>query len=180
MTRAQCYPQRCINPLSHRRVSQKIFVLPQDAPCAPFQTKNYASRTVRTAHPTLLLQHPPPKRGCFLSSPGVNPRFTGRQHATRDIQAHFCVHAEILCNSKVNQLIEEYYPAFEAQWSAEGRVLPGYVRQEFDEYLKCGRLEHGFLRVQVESMSTDSRVRTSTVAALPSSRSRQGMATQRN
>jgi len=80
----------------------------------------------------------------------------------------------------LNQLIEEYYPAFEAQWSAEGRVLPGYVRQEFDEYLKCGRLEHGFLRVQVESMSTDSRVRTSTVAALPPSRSRQGMATQRN
>jgi hypothetical protein len=47
------------------------------------------------------------------------------------------------------QLIEEYYPAFEAQWAAEGRVLPDYVRQEFDEYLKCGRLEHGFLRVNV-------------------------------
>jgi len=46
------------------------------------------------------------------------------------------------------QLVEEYYPAFEAQWAAEGRVLPDYVRQEFDEYLKCGRLEHGFLRVQ--------------------------------
>ena len=48
----------------------------------------------------------------------------------------------------LNQLIEEYYPAFEAQWAAEGRMLPGYVRQEFDEYLKCGRLEHGFLRVR--------------------------------
>ena len=47
----------------------------------------------------------------------------------------------------LNQLIEKYYPAFEAQWAAEGRVLPCYVRQEFDEYLKCGRLEHGFLRV---------------------------------
>ena len=49
------------------------------------------------------------------------------------------------------QLVEEYYPAFEAQWAAEGRVLPDYVRQEFDEYLKCGRLEHGFLRVQCET-----------------------------
>jgi len=39
------------------------------------------------------------------------------------------------------QLVEEYYPAFEAQWAAAGRVLPDYVRQEFDEYLKCGRLE---------------------------------------
>jgi len=46
------------------------------------------------------------------------------------------------------QLVEEYYPVFEAQWAAEGRVLPDYVRQEFDEYLKCGCLEHGFLRVQ--------------------------------
>jgi len=46
------------------------------------------------------------------------------------------------------QLIEEYYPAFEEQWAAEGRVLPDYVRQEFDAYLKCGRLEHGFLLVQ--------------------------------
>jgi len=41
------------------------------------------------------------------------------------------------------QLIEEYYPAFETQWTAEDRVLPDYVSQEFDEYLKCGRLEHG-------------------------------------
>ena len=49
------------------------------------------------------------------------------------------------------QLIDEYYPAFEAQWAAEGRALPGYVRQEFDEYLKCGCLEHGFLRVQCET-----------------------------
>ena len=49
------------------------------------------------------------------------------------------------------QLIEEYYPAFEAQWAFEGRVLPDYVRQEFEAYLKCGRLEHGFLRVQCET-----------------------------
>ena len=49
------------------------------------------------------------------------------------------------------QLVEEYYPAFEAQWAAEGRVLPAYVRQEFDEYLKCGRLEYGFLRVQCDT-----------------------------
>jgi hypothetical protein len=41
------------------------------------------------------------------------------------------------------QLVEEYYPAFEVQWAVEGRVLPGYVRQEFDEYLKCGRLVQG-------------------------------------
>ena len=44
------------------------------------------------------------------------------------------------------QLVEEYYPAFEAHLVAQGRDLPGYVRQECDVYLKCGRLEHGFLR----------------------------------
>ena len=49
------------------------------------------------------------------------------------------------------QLVEQYYPAFESQWVSEGRVLPDYVRQEFEAYLKCGRLEHGFLRVQCET-----------------------------
>ena len=49
------------------------------------------------------------------------------------------------------QLVEEYYPAFEAQWAAEGKVLPDYVRREFEDYLKCGRLEHGFLRVRCGS-----------------------------
>ncbi len=49
------------------------------------------------------------------------------------------------------RLIEQYYPDFEMQWASEGRVLPDYVRREFDEYLKCGRLEHGFLRVQCAS-----------------------------
>ncbi|MBO6659069.1 MAG: transposase zinc-binding domain-containing protein, partial [Pseudomonadales bacterium] len=33
----------------------------------------------------------------------------------------------------------------------QGRHLPGYVVREFEDYLKCGRLEHGFLRVCCES-----------------------------
>jgi len=41
------------------------------------------------------------------------------------------------------QLVEEYSPVFETQWAAEGRVLPDTVRREFEEYLKCGCLEHG-------------------------------------
>ncbi len=41
------------------------------------------------------------------------------------------------------QLVDRYYPAFEAQLAVEDRVLPNYVRREFDEYLKFGRLEHG-------------------------------------
>jgi hypothetical protein len=44
------------------------------------------------------------------------------------------------------QLVEQYYPAFVAQLVAQGTELPEYVRREFEDYLKCGRLEHGFLR----------------------------------
>jgi hypothetical protein len=29
--------------------------------------------------------------------------------------------------------LEQYYPAFEAQWAAEGKVLPGYVQREFED-----------------------------------------------
>ena len=46
------------------------------------------------------------------------------------------------------RLVEEYYPAFEAQWAAEGKAFPGYVRREFEDYLQCGQLESGFLRVR--------------------------------
>ena len=49
------------------------------------------------------------------------------------------------------QLVSKYYPAFRQQLAEEGRVLPGYVQREFEDYLKCGRLEHGFLRVRCES-----------------------------
>ena len=49
------------------------------------------------------------------------------------------------------QLVEEYYPSFKAYLTARGETLPGYVDQAFDAYLKCGRLEHGFLRVRCSS-----------------------------
>jgi hypothetical protein len=32
--------------------------------------------------------------------------------------------------------------------AAQGKSLPMHVQKEFSEYLKCGRLEHGLLRVQ--------------------------------
>ncbi len=48
-------------------------------------------------------------------------------------------------------LVEQYYPAFLAHLKAEGRTLPDYVQREFTDFLKCGQLEHGFLRVRCES-----------------------------
>lgn len=49
------------------------------------------------------------------------------------------------------QLVQEHYPAFQEHQAAEGRSLPDYVQQEFADFLQCGRLEHGFLRVRCES-----------------------------
>ena len=49
------------------------------------------------------------------------------------------------------QIVDEYYPAFAALMAEQGKELPGYVQREFEEFLKCGRLEHGFLRLRCES-----------------------------
>ena len=46
------------------------------------------------------------------------------------------------------QLVEQYYPAFVAHLAGRERTLPVHVQREFEAYLKCGRLEHGFLRVR--------------------------------
>jgi hypothetical protein len=46
------------------------------------------------------------------------------------------------------QVIDDKYPDFVAWFEVQGRTLPRFVRQEFEDYLKCGRLEHGFLRVR--------------------------------
>lgn len=49
------------------------------------------------------------------------------------------------------RIVEAYYPTFAAHLAEQGRELPGYVQREFEDYLKCGRLEHGFLRVRCEN-----------------------------
>ena len=49
------------------------------------------------------------------------------------------------------QIVHEYWPEFQAELASQDKYLPAYVTQEFEEYLKCGRLEHGFLRVRCET-----------------------------
>jgi hypothetical protein len=46
-------------------------------------------------------------------------------------------------------IIERHYPAFRDVMAMQGKALPLHVQQEFAEYLKCGRLEHGFLQNSV-------------------------------
>lgn len=50
-------------------------------------------------------------------------------------------------------IVETYYPQFLARLEAEGGSLPAFVKHEFDDYPKCGRLEHGFLRVERDACS---------------------------
>ncbi len=49
------------------------------------------------------------------------------------------------------QIVKRFYPEFRDVMAAQSKSLPAHVQQEFEEYLKCGRLEHGFLRVQCTS-----------------------------
>lgn len=55
-------------------------------------------------------------------------------------------------------LVAEHYWRFRDRRAAEGRPLPAYVEEEFEAYLKCGRLEEGFLRVRCESCQAEKLV----------------------
>jgi len=48
------------------------------------------------------------------------------------------------------RLLMSIIQKFLAALSESDKSLPKYVQDEFEAYLKCGRLEYGFLRVQCE------------------------------
>jgi hypothetical protein len=56
------------------------------------------------------------------------------------------------------QIVERYYPEFRDVMAMQGKPLPLHVEQEFADYLKCGRLEHGFLRVPCTECHHEQRV----------------------
>ncbi len=41
-------------------------------------------------------------------------------------------------------LVEAHYPALIDHLDQQGKFLPDHVHREFEAYLKCGRLEHGW------------------------------------
>ena len=55
-------------------------------------------------------------------------------------------------------MMEECLPEFRAHLAQKGVTLPDFVEQEFDAYLACGRLEHGFLRVRCEQCHAEQLV----------------------
>lgn len=46
------------------------------------------------------------------------------------------------------EVIDATLPAFRSRLEAGAVDLPRFVKREFDDYLACGRLEHGFVRVK--------------------------------
>ena len=62
------------------------------------------------------------------------------------------------------QLVEDCYPALKTHLAAQGTTLAGYVEREFEAYLKCGRLEHGFLRVRCETCHAEQLLAFSAIA----------------
>ena len=45
------------------------------------------------------------------------------------------------------QCVQENYRSFLAVCEEQDRVLPAFVKREFEKYLECGILAHGFARV---------------------------------
>jgi len=78
------------------------------------------------------------------------PHAAAARTATRERDAG-CYQCHRPEQTLLYRIVDEYYPAFAAHLAEQGRDLPGYVQREFEDYLKCGRLEHGFLRVRCES-----------------------------
>lgn len=59
--------------------------------------------------------------------------------------------AALIACSRVLSLVEQHYLVLVEHMAGQGRPLPDYVQREFEDYLKCSRLEHGFLRVRCDT-----------------------------
>ncbi len=53
------------------------------------------------------------------------------------------------------QMLKDHLPKFIAAREEEGRPLPAYVIKEFEAYLKCGILSHGFLRLKCQDCQNE-------------------------
>jgi hypothetical protein len=52
-------------------------------------------------------------------------------------------------------VVRENVKSFVAMLDAQGRHLPKHVTREFDEYVKCGILAHGFVRLKCEDCKAE-------------------------
>ena len=69
------------------------------------------------------------------------------QHAASGSQLHYERHRPE--ETTLYRLVQQHIETFFAQVEAEtGSGLPGFVKDEFDAFLECGILAHGFLRLR--------------------------------
>lgn len=73
---------------------------------------------------------------------------TTARNAVREAGARYKRHQPEL--TLLYQIVETYYPEFLDLMESQARSLPNHITKEFEAYLKCGRLEQGFLRVRCE------------------------------
>jgi hypothetical protein len=52
------------------------------------------------------------------------------------------------------QTVQTHWRQFLADIEAEGGELPAFVRDEFEAYLRCGILAHGFVNVRCKAAGT--------------------------
>lgn len=51
----------------------------------------------------------------------------------------------------LHQIISDHWETFKAEREMEGRTMPKYVAEEFESFLRCGILAHGFGRIYCEA-----------------------------
>jgi ribosomal protein S27E len=68
-----------------------------------------------------------------------DPRRTATPHRYRRHQPEF---------TALYPIVEQYLPTLQDTVQRSGTSLPGFVLSEFQDYLRCGRLEYGFVRVK--------------------------------
>jgi len=78
----------------------------------------------------------------------ATPNPAGDPSSTRSAAPTYTRHAPE--RTLLYALVQAHYADFLAQLAAQDRPLPAYVREAFEAYLRCGVLEHGFLRVVCE------------------------------
>lgn len=56
------------------------------------------------------------------------------------------------------RITEQHYPTFVTHMAGQSRPLPDCVQREFEGSLRCGRLEHGCLRVRCATCHAEHRM----------------------
>ncbi len=83
--------------------------------------------------------------GGMLSAPVLRPCSKPAGSRVRRRYERHCPEETILYG-----VVERHHGELFAQLGEEGRRVPGFVGAEFEAYLRCGWLEHGFVRVKCE------------------------------